>query len=122
MKRKTALKNLSTIIERLNICNGKFNLDGYDFEGLTVKKAYVFGSLVKMSDFPNDIDILIDYERFGKFHAGRYLRGLVIENRVFINLRKGMKMIRFHDFRIDGNYNDIPDTKVMIFPDNNFNK
>ncbi len=117
MKRFTAHKHLRTIINRLNACNGEFDTPKCGRLNYHIEKAWVFGSYVKGSNSPNDLDILYDGVAVGEFCGTRFWEfGCESgSDRAIITLRHGMKMIRFHPYDIDGNYKDIPQTKQLIF-------
>lgn len=60
MKRKTAITNLNKIIEKLHSINGIYCAPLCDNEFVKVKRAWVFGSVAKGSENPNDLDIFIE--------------------------------------------------------------
>jgi len=124
MKRSTALKHVEKIIDRLNKANGRFETPNSSFEYFIVEKAFLFGSVAKGSLNPSDVDILIKGKSpigdDNKFHSGHCLAGKFSEIKAYQILRKGMRMIRFHDYSHDGNFADIPQTKVLIYPENKF--
>lgn len=144
MKNKTANKNLEEIIKRLNIDNGFIQTPDCNKPSYKVKKAWLFGSFSKGKLEPSDIDILIDgdgvgeerrrvgdvegltpYERQGIF--SQWVRPSYIG--FIIKLRKGMKNISIHDYKIESHiddgeenttWDDINKTMIEIYPNNRF--
>jgi predicted nucleotidyltransferase len=60
MKRNTALKSLFKVLQRIHNINGVLNTPMDDNVCCKIKKAWLFGSVLKGSDNPNDIDIFIE--------------------------------------------------------------
>ncbi len=60
MKRQTAVSNLNKIISKLHCINGIYCAALCDRDFVKVKRAWVFGSVAKGSDSPNDLDIFIE--------------------------------------------------------------
>ena len=66
MKRATALKSLKKIVDRIHAVNGLLATPEASSEAFRIKRAWVFGSTVKGSESPGDLDILIDAESVGR--------------------------------------------------------
>ena len=143
MKRETAIRNVQRIADTLHETNGLIGTAGTSYDAVRIKRAWVFGSTAKGSEHPNDVDILLDisnagrryWTNKGKLHRGcnRYgarldkyfvKRGLQLpvdaQQEAMRRIRGTMKMVRLHEFHIDGDFGDIPQTKVMIYPRNDF--
>jgi hypothetical protein len=129
MQRKTAIKNAMTVTSRLRKCCGLIGTSGATTDCMKVRRAWIFGSTAKGSEAPNDLDVLLECYSVGKWRPkqARMLRGRdgarykMSGFRVLSNyLSAGMKMIRIHSYDIDGGFGDIPQTKIMIYPRNDF--
>ena len=127
MKLETSIKNALLIANRIKHCNGLIGTPHASHEALRIKRAWLFGSTAKGKQNPNDTDILLECEAVGRFRFNnakmepksrssghRYRLHAMDEGRYY--LRGNLKMVRFHDLKIDGNFGDIPDTKIMIYP------
>lgn len=118
MKRETAIKNIRQIVSRLEKCRGIIETKGAGiYDGFMVDRLYVFGSTAKGSQNPNDIDLLISGRGVNgnKNPYGEHSFDVAMKK-----LRKGMKMVRFHEEYVDGAFGDIAETKIMIWPDCHF--
>ena len=60
VKRQTALKNLEKIIAKAHSINGIYMTYGESHECVKIKRMWVFGSVAKGSNEPNDLDIFIE--------------------------------------------------------------
>lgn len=80
MKRDTAIKNLNKVVGRLKACNGIYPTPLHDHKFIKVKRAWVFGSVAKGAENPNDLDIFIEYTsehwRVGKRKQRKQVRKL----------------------------------------------
>ena len=131
MKRETSIRNALKVAERIKRCNGLIGTPDASYEALRIKRAWLFGSTVKGKLNPGDTDILLECVAVGWFNLKnaklepkgrrssgyRYKLNAIDEGRYY--LRSGLKMVRFHDLHIDGNFGDIAKTKIMIYPKNN---
>ena len=79
MKRATALKHAEEISRRIRSVNGILATPNCTFPALRIRRAWVFGSTVKGSDAPNDLDILLDITVAGKYR--RWKRGMKLNKR-----------------------------------------
>lgn len=150
MKRRTATKNALKIATRLKSVCGSILTYEADREALKVRRAWVFGSTVKVSEEPNDLDILLDAKPCGRrrtansrvretrktfwdvlggarFHRQLLkLEGIRLVERSeavgFKWLTQGMRKVSIHSYECDGDFEDIPRTMVMIYPRNDFAK
>lgn len=126
MKSETALHYAAEIARRLEFVNGLIPTPRGCHEFYLVKKAWVFGSTIKGSDTPNDLDVLLFAETAGArqqwqivgfepFHYRSYgirsIRHTASEAKMW--LRKGMKMVSIHDTESEAT---IFDKKVEIYP------
>jgi len=59
MKRETAIRYTKEIHTRLKAVNGIVPTPGYDYDSIEIKKVWVFGSTIKGSQNPNDLDLMI---------------------------------------------------------------
>lgn len=149
MKRQTAIKNLNTIIKRLNDVNGIFPTPHHDSDFVRVKRAWVFGSVAKGAENPNDLDIFLETvgcnsqtrNRKGKLVIyRRNKRGEIIgltgawkpdktvtyvpsrksaRHSLIIWLRSKMKKVSVHFVDSDEVFNEL-DKKILIYPRNDF--
>ncbi len=131
MKLQTSIRNALKIAERIKRCNGLIGTPYTSHEALRIKRAWLFGSMAKGKLNPGDTDILLECYVVGWFNlenaklqpksrnsmGHRYALCAMEEGRRY--LRSGLKMVRFHDLHIDGNFGDIAKTKIMIYPKNN---
>lgn len=131
MRRIVAINRLKKIISRLNDCNGVIETPDCNYAATRIKSAYIFGSVLKGSQTPNDIDIIVEFESVGNFRSVKEIGifdnrkyrsyGVMVAKRscenAIISLRKHIPMVRIHDMKIDG---DIAYPRVMIFPSNHF--
>ena len=126
MKIETALRYAAEITRRLESVNGLIPTPRGGSEFYLVKKAWVFGSTIKGSDVPNDLDVLLFAENAGArqtwqivgfdpvyYKAHRLRRTRRTDNEALMWLRKGMKMVSLHDTEGD---ETIFDKKVEIYP------
>jgi predicted nucleotidyltransferase len=129
MKRSTALRTARAVYERIRACNGIVGTPEADYAALRVKRAWLFGSTAKGSAEPGDVDILLEImpcgprrcvgrgAKLGRRWAERYYNQPPNTKDIALRaLRRGRKMVRFHDVAVDGELGDIPETKVMIYP------
>lgn len=126
MKLETAIRYCHEIHRRLVEVKGIIPTPFAQYEGMRVKKVWVFGSTIKGSQTPNDLDILIHWEHHGKrrswtevgYNKAYYrAHGLRVpidsghEARKW--LTKGMKNVSRHDTESEAT---IFDVKVQIYP------
>lgn len=132
MKIETANRYIEEIAKRLVLVNGVIPTPRGEYECLLVKKAWVFGSTIKGSFAPNDLDILLFTETAGLkqkwesvgfdpvqfrnygIHVARSTR-----SEAGMWLRRGLKMVSIHDTLHD---ETIFDKKIEIFPSFLFQK
>lgn len=127
MRLQTALTNARRIAERVRSVNGLLATPVTDSEAIRIKRIWVFGSTVKGSQCPNDLDLLIDLERAGKRlgwrqtkYDRRYFRsygGVKVapsaEHQALVWLSKGMQKVSRHPLHMEEVEIDV---KVMIYP------
>ncbi|WP_157657787.1 hypothetical protein [Burkholderia ubonensis] len=70
MKLETAHRYAREIHERVKRVNGLLGTPGCSSEAVRIRRIWVFGSTVKGSQAPNDLDILIDLECCGRHFMG----------------------------------------------------
>lgn len=131
MRRETAIKNAAEVARRIRQASGCLGTPGFQFEALRIRRAWVFGSTIKGSQNPNDVDILLDCEPCGRhFRVGK---GAMLDKErkrrhgyrlardtldgAIISLRQGMKGINIHTYQNDG---ELAHPRVMIWPRNEF--
>lgn len=143
MKLKTALKNAFLIADRVKAVNGLIATPLCEFPGMKIRRMWVFGSTVKGSQNPNDLDLLIEMKetakgrgwwenknlvRLDKRAARRYgfRNPICSTHEVMVWLTKGTQKTSRHVFRDKEDYQCDPETgwiaridkKVMIYPRN----
>jgi predicted nucleotidyltransferase len=127
MKRSTALKNATEIARRIKSVNGLLATPLCNREAVRIKRAWVFGSTVKGSGFPNDLDILLELIPCGRIKNWRqakldrrYYRSTGIKlaqcsmRETIKWLRKNMKKVRCHHYFIEKDLGI--DVMVEIYP------
>lgn len=72
MKRKLALTRLNRMLERLRSINGICATPQYDQPFSKIRRAWVFGSVAKGSEEPNDIDVFVEFVTPEIRHQDRY--------------------------------------------------
>jgi len=126
MKVETALKYIEELKKRLSESKGVIATPTASREATSFDKVWVFGSVVKGSNEPKDVDILYQCHAVGEFRMIGSIDGLIphrnnshiaesSRNRAIKILAKGMRMVRFHDYEIDGDYGDIKQTRQLIW-------
>jgi len=126
MKIETALKYIEELKKRLSESNGVIATPTSSREATLFDRVWVFGSVVKGSNEPKDVDILYQCHAVGEFRMIGAIDGLIPDrnnghiaessrNRAIKILTKGMRMVRFHDYEIDGDYGDIKQTRQLIW-------
>lgn len=134
MRRETAIRNARQIRDRIAKGGGIIGTPECHNTAVRISRAWLFGSTAKGSASPNDLDILVDMAvcgqhqvakpRKGQRQAKRDKKARPAGSTVAINalddaakyLRSGMKKVSIHDFKVDGHYQDIAATKIMIYP------
>ena len=66
MKRETALRYAKELSEKMKECNGVIQTPGTSREAVKILKLWVFGSTVRGSQTPNNLDLLIHWEEMGE--------------------------------------------------------
>lgn len=126
MKLETAQRYAAEVAKRVRGVNGVLATPLCDSEAVRIRRIYVFGSTVKGSQHPNDLDLLIDIDecgrRFGWEQARvdkRYYRSCGIRcapssvEYALKWLTRGMKKVSRHVARAEGIKIDV---KVEIYP------
>ena len=126
MERSKALKYAVEIARRVHEVNGLIPTPDCGFEGMLMSNIWVFGSTAKGSEFPNDLDVLIDWKEHGrqrrcpevsadKGWERRYGRQLPKDSRwpAMKWLTKGMRGVSRHDLKWDEADLDV---KKLIYP------
>jgi predicted nucleotidyltransferase len=70
VKIETARRYAREIHERVKAVNGLLGTPGCSDEAVRIRRIWVFGSAVKGSQAPNDLDVLIDLHRCGRSFSG----------------------------------------------------
>lgn len=126
MKLETALRYARDVASRVHGVNGLLATPLCEHEAVRISRIWVFGSTVKGSPNPNDLDLLIELKECGRFRTRRQAR---LDKRYFRNygirlalpsrdealkwLTKGMRKVSRHC--VDTERVEI-DVKVMIYP------
>src|ERR1700693_5057438 len=74
MKLKTALRYAHEIARRVHAVYGLLATPLCGNEAVRIRRIWVFGSTVKGSQTPNDLDILIDMEEVGRHYNAKQTR------------------------------------------------
>jgi len=129
MKRTTALRYADEIAARVRSVNGLLATPLANREAVRIKRVWVFGSTVKGSPAPNDLDLLIECVEVGRkrtwkqgkldrqfLHSFRERRAIRATNEAYKWLSKGMKKVSRHCFEAERGIDLSP--LVMIYPRN----
>jgi len=132
MKLQTALRYANSVAARVRSVNGLLATPLSDSEAVRISRIWVFGSTVKGSKAPNDLDLLIEMKAAGRRRKWRQTttdrryyqlygvrRAPNCRNQALIWLTKGMRKVSRH--LLDTEEVEI-DVKVMIYPCNDLNK
>jgi hypothetical protein len=148
MKRQTALRNVGKVSSKLRQLGGIIGTPECSHPAVRVKRAWVFGSTVKGKQEPNDVDILVELEEVGRAQSHereddgyrrsnierRYSTAQKSKGYAYCGvtwpksataeatrfLRAGMKKVSVHDYSRSNDFGDINETKVLIYPRNDF--
>lgn len=126
MKIETAVKYAKEVARRVHEVNGKVLTPTASREWVIISRIWVFGSTVKGSLNPNDLDLLIDMKPFGEYFRpperpfdkeyrrryGMYTCQDPIE-RALIWLTKGMRQVSRHRTYTEA---VVIDVKKLIYP------
>ena len=126
MKRVTAIRYAREIARRVHSVNGLLSTPLCEHEAARIRRIWVFGSAAKGSDTPNDLDILIEIDRAGRYRRAcqaktdkRYLHAHGMRfapsstDYALKWLTKGMKKVSRHTTLNEGAKLDV---KVLIYP------
>lgn len=98
MKRDTALKNTYKLIQRIKSINGILSTPLANVDYIKIKRAWLFGSVLKGSENPNDVDIFIELEGYTEDH--RFTT--ISENPKYVKKSRRKRIRPLRDNRIDG--------------------
>jgi len=131
MKRQTALRNVLRIQERLRQDN-VFQTPKCRYAAYVINNVWLHGSLCTQKENPNDVDLLFNGESLGVYRGLDHPDTVAVrswhcvprsaEDQALVDLRKGMRMIRYDEFYPDKPWEDqaifqrINATKIQIFP------
>ncbi len=128
MKLQTAIRYAETVAARVRRCGGIVATPLCNKEAVRISRIWVFGSTVKGSQEPNDLDLLIEMEPAGRNFNWRQTkldkryhrtygtkRAPDCRERALIWLTQGMKKVSRHLY--DEEEVEI-DVKVLIYPRN----
>lgn len=129
MKRATALRYANEVARRVHSVNGLLATPHCSREAARISRIWVFGSTVKGSERPNDLDLLIEINGVGLFRGVK--NGAKLDKTCFRSygirsgldatdyalkwLTKGMKMVSRHTTNNEGAKLDV---KVLLYPRN----
>ncbi len=111
LRRKKAFEYCKTIHERLKSIDGIFVGSNTDFRYKIIFNVWLFGSMAKGSENPNDLDILYDYKLLSL--SREYSN--YIDVQFFKFLTGGLRQISLHDFVVDNCLAE--DHKIEIYPE-----
>jgi hypothetical protein len=127
MRRALALQYANEVARRLHSVNGILATPMCDSDAVRFKRVWVFGSTVKGSQAPNDLDLLIEAEPCGRHYSWKQAKmdkwqlrqyGFRLPVRstweAFKWLTKGMRKVSRHSYRYEGDIG----YKVLIYPRN----
>jgi predicted nucleotidyltransferase len=131
LKRAVAIRYANEVARRLHSVNGVLATPVCGSEAVRFKRVWVFGSTVKGSETPNDLDLLIDVELCGRQYSWRQTRLDKRELRTYgfrvapdsIDyalkwLTRGMRKVSRHVAR----WEVAPiDVRVLLYPRNDLN-
>lgn len=131
MKLELAERYVQKIVDRCKSVNGILATPLCDNEAIRIHQVWVFGSVVKGSQDPNDLDVMVRWSyggRYRPYEQGKLDRqrlraygmwaALSAEKEMFKWLSKGMRKVSRHDYEREKGL-DI-DVLVMIYPRNDF--
>ena len=126
MKIQTALRYAAEVSRRIHAVNGVLSTPVCRNEAVRISRVWVFGSTVKGSQAPNDLDLLIEIRPVGRARTAKQTR---VDHRVLRNygyklapcsveyalkwLTKGMKKVSRHTTESEAAELDV---KVLIYP------
>ncbi len=127
MRRETAVKYAHEIARRLHSVNGLLATPDCEFEAVRIARVWVFGSTVKGSLTPGDLDILIDIRPVGR--RTRWVRGRKLDREysrrygfdkmpdsrryALLWLTRGMRLVSRHTTDVEEVEIDV---KRLIYP------
>ena len=128
MRLQTALRYANEVAARVRAAGGLVATPLCDREAARISRIWVFGSTVKGSQTPNDLDLLIEMRPAGRWRNWResrvdrrHYRSYGIKrapscrDAALIWLTKGMRKVSRHLSDVEGVEIDV---KVMIYPRN----
>jgi predicted nucleotidyltransferase len=132
MKIERAVRYAMEVASRVHSVNGILSTPLCNREAVRIKRIWVFGSTVKGSKTPNDLDLLIDINECGrrrKWRQGKldkeYLRRYGMRRAINAEkdplkwLAKGMQKVSRHTIWDEAAEIDF---KVLLYPRNDFMK
>jgi predicted nucleotidyltransferase len=128
MRRELALQYAIEVARRVHHINGLLATPLCNYEAVRIKRIWVFGSVAKGSETPNDLDLLIEAEYCGRRRNWRqgkinkqYLRSYGYKDAIDARheamkwLTKGMRKVSRHLKDAEA----VPiDVKVLLYPRN----
>ena len=129
MKRTTALRYADEIAARVRSVNGLLSTPLANREAVRISRVWVFGSTVKGSPAPNDLDLLIETKAVGRVRTWKQgkldrravrsfgvRRAISASDEAYKWLTKGMKKVSRHCFEAEQGLDLSP--LVMLYPRN----
>lgn len=129
MRKETALRYAAEITARVRRVNGLLATPLCDKEAVRIRRVWVFGSTVKGSAAPNDLDVLLDLAPVGRYRnwkQGKLDRrrarafgvrlALCSRDEAYKWLTKGMRKVSRHDYEAERGLHLYP--LVLIYPRN----
>lgn len=127
MKRELAIRKLQRIIDKLYENDGVIETPGCSHPAMKIVNAWLFGSLLKGSENPGDVDILLEAKVIGEYRPwhvlGEYDREYYRRHGVKISrpteyvykkyLRQRIPLVSLHDL-----FNDdkVAHPRALIYP------
>jgi predicted nucleotidyltransferase len=130
VKRELALRYAHEVARRVHGVNGILATPLCDYEAVRIKRIWVFGSVAKGSEWPNDLDLLIEARECGRHRSHKptridkgFLRRIGIalapsaRREALKWLTKGMRKVSRHS----ADEETVPiDIKILLYPRNDF--
>ena len=128
MRRELAIRYARQVADRVHSVNGLLATPNCIRDAVRISRIWVFGSTVKGSDFPNDLDLLIEAREVGRttgWKRGRKLDKYQLrthgcrlmphgEREMLIWLTRGMKKVSRHMTYMETV--ETIDVKRLIYP------
>lgn len=135
MRIQTAIKYALEIRRRIRSVNGVLATPLCRFEAIRIARVWVFGSTVKGSQAPNDLDVLLDIRCAGRHRTWRQaklskraLRSCGVwlapesDDEFLKWLTRGMRKVSRHVLSSEPSLEHDLDVKVLLYPRDDFSR